>query len=233
MHLYSEVAIDDDKEIKSLDFLFLQFMHIIRAQHEDFDTTTQSVLNFFTKQDKKVYYGASENWLYKDETMPFILNLADFWLNPQDYLSRKSTNCLKNLNLFQNDAQKSFVSCLVWKNHLEFKQVKFNVAKFSEDFDKFLPKLTTILNLLLLNNNITINTAKEIVFKMNVALKTNDWNNIRIKQQMPNFETFLQNLENMDSRKIKFILFLYSNIYADFTENANTAKLQIEHILPK
>ena len=104
MHLYSEVAIDDDKEIKSLDFLFLQFMHIIRAQHEDFDTTTQSVLNFFTKQDKKVYYGASENWLYKDETIPFILNLADFWLNPQDYLSRKSTNCLKNLNLFQNDA---------------------------------------------------------------------------------------------------------------------------------
>lgn len=53
MHLYGEVAIDDDKEIKSLDFLFLQFMHIIRAQHEDFDTTTQSVLNFFTKQDKK------------------------------------------------------------------------------------------------------------------------------------------------------------------------------------
>lgn len=53
-------------------------MHIIRAQHEGFDTTTQSVLNFFTKQDKKVYYGASENWLYKDETMPFILNLADF-----------------------------------------------------------------------------------------------------------------------------------------------------------
>ena len=99
---YSKVH--DDKEIKSLDFLFLQFMHIIRAQHEDFDTTTQSVLNFFTKQDKKVYYGASENWLYKDETMPFILNLADFWLNPQDYLSRKSTNCLKNLNLFQNDA---------------------------------------------------------------------------------------------------------------------------------
>ena len=122
---------------------------------------------------------------------------------------------------------------MVWKNHLEFKQVKFNVAKFSEDFDKFLPKLTTILSLLLLNNNITINTAKEIVFKMNVALKTNDWSNIQIKQQMPNFETFLQNLENMDSRKIKFILFLYSNIYADFTENANTAKLQIEQILPK
>ena len=122
---------------------------------------------------------------------------------------------------------------MVWKNHLEFKQVKFNVAKFSEDFDKFLPKLITISSLLLLNNNATINTAKEIIFKMNVALKTNDWSNIRIKQQMPNFETFLQNLENMDSRKIKFILFLYSNIYADFTENANTAKLQIEHILPK
>ena len=122
---------------------------------------------------------------------------------------------------------------MVWKNHLEFKQVKFNVAKFSEDFDKFLPKLITISSLLLLTNNATINTTKEIIFKMNVALKTNDWSNIQIKQQMPNFETFLQNLENMDSRKIKFILFLYANIYADFTENANTAKLQIEHILPK
>ncbi|EFR49367.1 LOW QUALITY PROTEIN: hypothetical protein HCMG_01541, partial [Helicobacter canadensis MIT 98-5491] len=230
-NLYSKV--DDDKEIKSLDFLFLQFMHIIRAQHEDFDTTTQSVLNFFTKKDKKVYYGAFGNWLYKDETMPFILHLADFWLNPQDYLSRKSTNYLKILNLFQNDAWKSFVSCLVWKNHHKFNQDDFNIAKFSEDFDKYLPKLTTISSLLLLNNNATINTTKEIIFKMNVALKTNDWSNIQIKQQMPNFETFLQNLENMDSRKIKFILFLYANIYADFTENVNTAKLQIEHILPK
>lgn len=48
-------------------------MHIIRAQEPDFDTTTPSVINFFTKKDKdkKVNYGAHKDWLYKDETMPF------------------------------------------------------------------------------------------------------------------------------------------------------------------
>ncbi|KAB0574981.1 hypothetical protein F7P74_04840 [Helicobacter pullorum NCTC 12824] len=57
-----------------------------------------------------------------------------------------------------------------------------------------------------MNNNATINTTKEIVFKMNAALKTNNWSNIQIKQQMPNFETFLQNLENMDMRIFTLIL---------------------------
>ncbi len=66
-----ETKIESSNRVKSLDFLFLQYMHIIRAQEPDFDTTTPSVINFFTKKDKKLNYGAHKDWLYKDETIPF------------------------------------------------------------------------------------------------------------------------------------------------------------------
>ncbi|MFK0397457.1 DUF262 domain-containing protein, partial [Campylobacter coli] len=111
-----EAKIDESNNIKNLDFLFLQFMHVIRAENKDFDTTTHSVLNFFTKSDKKVYYGAIDNWLYRDNTMYFIKSLANFWDKPENYLSDLSNKYMKILNLFQNDSWKAFVSFLVWRN---------------------------------------------------------------------------------------------------------------------
>ncbi|ELF7276576.1 DUF262 domain-containing protein, partial [Campylobacter coli] len=105
-----EAKIDESNNIKNLDFLFLQFMHVIRAENKDFDTTTHSVLNFFTKSDKKVYYGAIDNWLYRDNTMYFIKSLANFWDKPENYLSDLSNKYMKILNLFQNDSWKAFVS---------------------------------------------------------------------------------------------------------------------------
>lgn len=138
-------------------------MHIIRAENEDTNTTTQGVLPFFTKMH--------QDWLYKPETMPFISNLADFWISPKKYLSDKSSRYINILNLFQNDTWKFFVSCLVWKNKNCFNDNdNFNKDKFSEEFDKYLPKLIKVITLQFINNNASTNVIKDIIFKMNVSL---------------------------------------------------------------
>lgn len=228
-----ETKIEESDNIKDLDFLFLQYMHIIRAENEDTATTTQGVLPFFTKTDKKEYYGALQDWLYKPETMPFISNLADFWIKPKNYLSDKSSRYINILNLFQNDTWKFFVSYLVWRNKDCFND-NFDKDKFSEEFDKYLPKLIKVITLHFINKNASTNVIKDIVFKMNVSLKKNNEENFpEIQQSIPEKEIFLDIMKNFDTRKIKYILFLYAYIYSEFKEDINASDLEVEHILPK
>ena len=228
-----ETKIEESDNIKDLDFLFLQYMHIIRAENEDTNTTTQGVLPFFTKTDKKEYYGALQNWLYKPETIPFISNLADFWIKPKNYLSDKSSRYINILNLFQNDTWKFFVSYLVWRNKDCFND-NFDKDKFSEEFDKYLPKLIKVITLHFINKNASTNVIKDIVFKMNVSLKKNNEENFpEIQQSIPEKEIFLDIMKNFDTRKIKYILFLYAYIYSEFKEDINASDLEVEHILPK
>lgn len=229
-----ESKVEDDDNVKDLDFLFLQYMHIIRAENEDTDATTQSVLNFFTKKDeKKKCFGALQDWLYKDETMPFISNLADFWIRPENYLSDNSSRYMGALKLFQNDAWKIFVSYLVWRNKNYFTNNEFDKNKFSVEFDKYLPKLIKFITLIFLNNNATTNTIKEIVFKMNVDIVKGQ--ELSTKNTMPSKEVFFENTSKFDTRKAKYLLFLYAYIYNNFKEDINpkNKKLEVEHILPK
>ena len=226
-----ETKIEENENVKDLDFLFLQYMHIIRAENEDTNTTTQGILPFFTKTDKKEYYGALQDWLYKPETMPFISNLADFWINPKEYLSDKSSRYISILNLFQNDTWKFFVSYLVWRNKNCFNTDIFNKNKFSKEFDKFLPELIKYITLPFLNNNATTGVVKEIVFKMNVNLYKKE--NFIIGHSMPKQKVFFEIINSFDTRKIKYILFLYAYIYSEFEEDINASDLEVEHILPK
>ncbi|WP_432631664.1 DUF262 domain-containing protein [Brachyspira sp.] len=226
-----ETKIEESENVKDLDFLFLQYMHIIRAENEDTNTATQGILPFFTKTDKKEYYGALQDWLYKPETMPFISNLADFWINPKEYLSDKSSRYIGILNLFQNDTWKFFVSYLVWRNKNYFNNDTFNKNKFSKEFDKFLPELIKYITLPFLNNNATTGVVKEIVFKMNVSLYKKE--NFIIGHSMPKQKVFFEIINSFDTRKIKYILFLYAYIYGEFEVDINASDLEVEHILPK
>lgn len=232
-----ESKVEDGDSVKDLDFLFLQYMHIIRAENGDTDTTTQSVLNFFTKKDeKKKCFGALQDWLYKKETMPFIFNLADFWIRPENYLSDKSSRYIDVLNLFQNDTWKIFVSYLVWRNKdcfVDEQDKQFNKDKFSIEFDEHLPKLIKFITLAFLNNNATTNVIKEIVFKMNVELSKGQ--EFSSKNTLPSKEVFFENTSKFDTRKAKYLLFLYAYIYNNFEEDINpkNKKLEVEHILPK
>lgn len=227
-----ESKIEESDNIKDLDFLFLQYMHIIRAENGDTDSTTQAVLTFFTKKDqKKKCYGALQDWLSKPETIPFISNLADFWISPKEYLSDKSSRYISILNLFQNDTWKFFVSYLVWKNKDCFND-NFDKDKFSIEFDEYLPKLIKVITLQFINNNASTNVIKDIVFKMNVSLKKKE-NFPEIQQSIPEEKIFLGIMKNFDTRKIKYILFLYAYIYSEFKEDINASDLEVEHILPK
>ena len=227
-----ETKIEESENVKDLDFLFLQYMHIIRAENEDTDSTTQAVITFFTKKDeKKKCFGALQDWLYKPETMPFISHLADFWISPKEYLSDKSSRYISILNLFQNDTWKFFVSYLVWKNKDCFND-NFDKDKFSKEFDEYLPKLIKVITLQFINNNASTNVIKDIVFKMNVSLKKKE-NFPEIQQSIPEEKIFLGIMKNFDTRKIKYILFLYAYIYSKFKEDINASDLEVEHILPK
>lgn len=238
-----ETKVEESDSVKDLDFLFIQYMHIIRAENEDTDSTTQAVITFFTKKDeKKKCFGALQDWLYKPETMPFISHLADFWISPKEYLSDKSSRYISILNLFQNDTWKIFVSYLVWRKKDCFNDNdNFDRYKFSEEFDKYLPKLIKVITLQFINNNASTNVIKDIVFKMNVSLKKlkkNEENFPEIQQsipKMPKEDMFFDIMKNFDTRKIKYILFLYAYIYNYFEEDINpkNLKLEVEHILPK
>ncbi|XTO83643.1 HNH endonuclease family protein [Campylobacter coli] len=134
---------------------------------------------------------------------------------------------MKILNLFQNDSWKAFVSFLVWRN----KDNIDNKDEFSKEFDKYLPILIQYVTLAFLNGNASINVIKEIVFKMNVKLKINE--SFPAKQNIPSFENFLEVSRNFDSRKTKYILFLYAYVYDDFKQVIDSGSLEVEHILPK
>lgn len=222
-----ETKVDESENIKDLDFLFLQYMHIIRAENRDSDTTTQSVLNFFTKKDKKVYYGAIDGWLYKNETMPFLSLLTDFWTQPLNFLSEQSIKYMDILNLFQNDSWKASVSYLLWKNRDRID----DKAEFYRAFDNHLLFLVKILTLAFINDNATLNNTKDIVFKMNVAIKQET--DYHAKQNMPSYETFCEISQNFDSKKTKYLLFFYAYIYTGFKYRINPKDLEVEHILPK
>lgn len=223
-----------------LDFLFLQYMHIIRAVNEDTDTTTPSLLDFFTKASdikskKKVTWGHRDEWLYKSETIPFITLLTNFWLKPQEYLQGKSLYYMNVLFLFQNSSWKSFVSCLIWK-HKELVCEDKNIDKsvISREFETPLLELLKIMSLLFINYQATTNKTDQVVFKLNVNLLKNVSLSSEIEKiSYPSKEVFKGNFHIKDGRRAKYLLYLYAYVYDDFSQLIDVSKLEVEHILPK
>ncbi|EAI4018622.1 HNH endonuclease [Campylobacter coli] len=56
---------------------------------------------------------------------------------------------------------------------------------------------------------------------------------VEAKQNIPSFENFLEVSRNFDSRKTKYILFLYAYVYDDFKQVIDSGSLEVEHILLK
>lgn len=231
-------SVESNKDV-NLDFLFLQYMHIIRAVNKDFDTTTPGLLDFFTKESKenskkKVTYGYRDKWLYKSETMPFITCLTNFWLKPQNYLQDKSLLYMNVLFLFQNSSWKSFVSCLVWKNKEHFICESTDKNVINNVFEAPLLELLKTMSLLFINNQATTNTTDHIVFKLNVNLLHSISLTSEIeKVSYPNEENFLNNFNNIATRRAKYLLYLYAYIYDEFSQPIDVSCLEVEHILPK
>lgn len=234
-------SVGSNKDV-NLDFLFLQYMHIIRAANKDFNTTTIKFLDFFTSKDefkkignKKIQiWGSSQKWLYKDETMPFIALLADFWLRPQYYLCGKSLYYIKVLSIFQNKGWKSFVSCLVWKYKELLFQKNIDKNAISQSFEAALLELLQKISLLFLRLEATSNKIDQLVFKLNANLLNNEAITKEIDEiPYPSFETFIENMWENRANKAKYLLYLYAYVYDDFSQPIDVDDLQVEHILPK
>lgn len=229
-----ETKVDNkESKIDDLNFIFMQYMNIIRAINDDSATTISGVLDFFTKEKDK-HYGAIDKWLYKDETMPFLSNLADFWNAPQDFLNDKALQYMDILQSFPNNAWNSFVSCIVWNNRDYFEDEAFDKDSFSQDFVKFLPDIVCFLALAFLNNRTETKLIYSIIFKCNANyLHKRDLNENQVdKNTMPLFESFYTMFKKTDTRRIKFLLRLDAYLYSNFEKLLESKKIEVEHILP-
>ena len=219
--------------------LFIQAMHVIRAINNYTDTTTLSVLDFFTKK-KKGSFGYNDGYLVKqekiDELMEFVEILVYFWANPQTYLSKKAYRYFNVLSLHQNDTWKFFVAFLVWRNKANFIKDKFN-ENFSKEFEIYLLDLLKAVTAKFLSNDASTNTIKELVFKMNAELNKGIDFSYNEKIFLPDgfMDLFSSSDKNrrLDTKKVKYILYLYAHIYDDFSSDIENYKLEVEHILPK
>ena len=214
-----------------MDFLFNQYMYIIHAEHKDKDTTLPSVYDFFTKKESKKNYGAKDTkWL--DEALPFISNLADFWINPAQYLTLEYKIYMDILSFFPNEAWKPFVSYLVWINRKCFKSEKFDKKTFSEEFAQ-LPALIKRITIGLINGQAGTTNVRDLVIAMNVCIKNEE--SFPDKKPIQEFDK-----ENTgyylasNPKKTKYILLLHAYLFSGFKEEIKEIeKLQVEHILPR
>lgn len=221
---------DPQQKDIDFDFFFTQYMHIIRAQKDDTGTTLSGLLDFFTKKDgdkKPKYYGNA--YLFDKETMPFIQELVDFWLNPEEYLNKDSSSiCYLNLlNSYENNAWKSFVSCLFWKYYRESK------TKLTNALEKYLPQLLKAITLCFLNYKRDFKSISSITYKLNANL-LQDRKLLQGVQEhrFPTYEDFEVGTWDYSKKSLRYLLTLYACVYEEFETDLSN-KLEIEHILPK
>ena len=223
---------------EDMSVLFIQAMHAIRALHNYTDSTTPSVLDFFTNENKKFNFGAEDKYLVEQEKIKELMNFIEilvyFWGAPEAYLSQKAYRYFKILCLYQNDMWRFFVAFLVWRNKNNFIKDEFN-ENFNKEFEIYLLELLKAMTVKILNNKTNTNEIKDLVFKMNAELNQNI--NFSYSKFLP--ERFLNNFSSSDknikpdARKVKYLLYLYAHLYDDFSSDIQSYKLEVEHILPK
>lgn len=230
---------------KSLDFLFTQYMHILRAKNNDFDTTTPSTLDFLMGKSIKQTYTDKDihSILVSKETFIFIKQLADFWLNPYDYLSDISSKYFDILSKYQNEYWKIPVSMCIW----EFRDKDSDKLKIEERFfDLLLPKLITFITLSLVNGKGTTSSLKIILFKTNAEIhKTKKISFVHNLEWLA-YEDFIKFCLKTQARNTKYLLLLYTYLFDlkqqrewDWKDKTKKTKhiyamdCDVEHILPK
>lgn len=237
--LESQIQNSNYLEKEDISFLFLQYEHIIRAQHGEVDTNIPSVLDFWTKKSKKANLAADADLLDKNETFDFIKRLAEFWCNPYDHLNPEAQKYFAVLNIYQNKLWQMVVSVCFYICDKD---------KNSSIFDEILPQLAAYnaLGLMYLkggssglfwgfmraNVNIIKEHKRENIFVAGMNLP---------ELKMPSLDDFIDFSKKALPRQIRYILALYALIYNPNQEiewnkdkkNYSLAKVEIEHIFPQ
>lgn len=221
-----EETISQNDNIKDMDFLFQQLMHIIKAQNKEFDATNKSSLVFFTK---KGMYGKDEGWLThkQSETIQFIALLANFWVNPGNHLSERSMKYMDILEKFFNAEWKSFVSCMVWKNQEKI----HSKHQFDRDFSHYLPILIKYITLYLFHGRAFSSQLKGNIYKMNTFYLNPDAECRPDLMDMPEDLDHFLAVATETSNVSRYMLSLWSHIYNNFSYDLY--EYEVEHILPK
>ncbi|TLD83257.1 DUF262 domain-containing protein [Helicobacter sp. MIT 11-5569] len=240
-----ESKVKSSEHLKSLDFLFTQYMHILRAKNGDYDTTTPSTLDFLMGKIKKEFYKDKNihQILISKETFIFIKQLADFWLNPYTHLSEISQKYFDVLNKYQNDYWKIPVSMCIW----EFRDKNKEELKIDENiFDKLFPRLITFISVSLVNGRGTTSSLKTTLYKTNVEIHKDK--NIVFQHNLKwlSYEEFLKFCSITQTKNIKYLLLLYAYLFDikqqrewdwknDKSKQYHFCALnaEVEHILPK
>lgn len=228
-------------------FLFNQLEHILRASRNEVDTVMPSTLDFFTKKDKPnskkkaVNFGANDDLLAKYETFELILDLANFWCNPKDYMSKNAQKYFDILGLYQNKIWQMVLSMCYYTYKDELKNTKVLYI-----FDEILPQLVSYLSVALIYGkggssgifwglmkaNINIKDKKTKIFEKSLAIP--DLN-------MPKLDYFIDFSSKALAKQVRYILSVYALVYdenQDWEWNTNKKNYsvirgEIEHIFPK
>ena len=106
-----------------------------------------------------------------------------------------------------------------------------------KEFEIYLLDLLKAVTAKFLSNDASTNTIKELVFKMNAELNKGIDFSYKEKIFLPDgfMDLFSSSDKNrrLDTKKVKYLLYLYAHIYDDFSSDIENYKLEVEHILPK
>ena len=211
--------IDDWKEVESktdIQFLFQQYMHIIRARNGEKDNVI-GLRPFFMQKYKGI--------LAKPETMEDIKELSEYWSGGyDDNYTLKHHQFWDILGEFPNDYWKYLDSAL-------FLYCRDNKLKHSEVLETYMPKITANIMIKFIDKP-TISVVKPLIFNGYVSLYKNgvlDFDT-NTKQILENESLFKQQFFRA-TRLIPSLLCLYN--YLKYEQHEIILGVDIEHIFPQ
>ena len=223
---------------EDMSILFNQTMFSLRVVNNATKKNLPAVVNFFTKYSKNGENFGANKYLTEqekiDELMDFIESLVCFWSDPKTYLNEKTYRYFCVLKLLQNDVWKYYVSFLIWRNKQYFTKDEFS-KEFNEEFEVELLKLLKETTANILRGKSITDNMHDLVFKMSKCLNKAE----KYIDNEPLPVSFLENFSSNDNdrkpdtKKVKYILYLYAHLYNKFSSDIDDTKLQVEHILPQ
>ncbi|MDY4155167.1 DUF262 domain-containing HNH endonuclease family protein [Campylobacter sp.] len=223
---------------EDMSILFNQTMFSLRVINNATKKNLPAVVNFFTKNSKNGENFGANKYLTEqekiDELMDFIESLVCFWSDPKTYLKEKAYRYFCVLKLLKNDVWKYYVSFLIWRNKQYFTKDEFS-KEFNEEFEVELLKLLKETTANILRGKSTTDNMHDLVFKMSKCLNKAE----KYIDNEPLPALFLENFSSNDNnrkpdtKKVKYILYLYAHLYNKFSSDIDDTKLQVEHILPR
>ena len=223
---------------EDMSILFNQTMFSLRVVNNATKKNLPAVVNFFTKYSKNGENFGANKYLTEqekiDELMDFIESLVCFWSDPKTYLNEKTYRYFCVLKLLQNDVWKYYVSFLIWRNKQYFTKDEFS-KEFNEEFEVELLKLLKETTANILRGKSITDNMHDLVFKMSKCLNKAE----KYIDNEPLPALLLENFSSddndrkPDTKKVKYILYLYAHLYNKFSSDIDDIKLQVEHILPQ